>query len=391
MDEQLRNNGRSPDSREPAATAMHEALRRRSDGTLTATRELLDRTRKSDSNYRRIEALGRVVARYGGLYDLRAVVDAFLEDPSRGALLRPIRGLGDRSVGEELWTRCCGHEGALLEGADADVLNTVGYLGVEAAQPALVQLALQPLDSGLDYDAREAAAFGLMNLPCTGFEREIAAAIRRCDSSNVFPEMIPALAAKTRDPGMLQEIYELGQNVSSSLNSGIILGLALYGELGRAPFMAALLDPAWGAVDRSTGTAYCTYQAARLLEVRMIDIYEELTVRRRTGSPGPRELRHGARVLNELLELRLESREAFFRESPPEEPLAAILQSLFDPGCDLSDDASITQALKELHNDGRTYMFAFTARKRELEHRSVVEAELEQLRLLLGISPAATS
>jgi hypothetical protein len=357
-------------------------------GTLAATRELIERSRNGEQYDDRRQALARVVARYGGPHDLRPLVDAFLAQPSVGDLLRPIRALGDRAVGEELWNGCdlaC----VLSEEVHEDVLWTVGYLGFDGAQESLLEVASTPHDGGWGHPVQREAALGLLNLPCAGLEQEIAARIRGLDRG-IFAEHLPALAFKTGDLDMLDEIYDLGRNVSSSFNSGVILGLALFGAPARARFFELLFDEFWEANAGSTGTRGFTYQGARLLRIGIVEVYEE--VKRRLGRLRDRPLRQCFMILEALLELRLRSPEPLIRDMPPEEPLDAIHHALFDWGPDPNKDASIQHWLASVpRDDGEMFVDGFYELDRQLDRRLEVEAELEQLRLLLGISPSATS
>lgn len=381
MDEQLRHSAREASLGEPRAQAAHEAVRSRSDGTLAATRELIQRARSGERYDDRRQSLARVVARYGGSHDLRPLVDAFLEHPSIGDLLRPIRALGDRSVGEELWT-ACSLPRILAEEVHEDVLWTVGYLGFEGAQESLLEVASIRHQEGWGLPVQREAAHGLLNLPCTGLEQEIAARIRRLDRTNVFAEHLPALAFKTGDPGMLDEIHDLGRHVSSSLNSGVVLGLALFGEPARARFFELLFDPHWEAHDGSTG--FYAAQGARLLRIGIAEVYDE--ARRRLGGLRGRPLRQCFMTLERLLEVRLASPEPLITKVPAEEPLEAIHRALFAWGPDPNADASIRSVLRSVDpSDGEMFTDRFYELDRQLDRRLDVETELEQLHLLLGM------
>lgn len=74
-----------------------------------------------------------------------------------------------------------------------------------------------------------------------------------------------------------------------------------------------------------------------------------------------------------------------------EEPLEAIHRALFDWGPDPNRDASIRHWVTSVpRDDGEMFVHRFYELDRQLKRRLDVEAELEQLRLLLGITPDPT-
>ncbi len=198
---------------------------------ISATKSLLD-LYKNDSNHERKWELkniyARSIAQYGSAEDVEVLLPAFLEAvEQREELIEPLMVHGDISTAKTLFTACFKKE-QLRSGVPEDILHCLGYLGYLPAQAVLFEYA----KSG-DYFLSKAACMGLLNLPCDGLERKIEREIKKCYGKHLFPEFIPALAIKTKNESFLPELFQLGQTTTSTdCNSGIILGIALYGEQG---------------------------------------------------------------------------------------------------------------------------------------------------------------
>lgn len=234
---------------------------------LTATRELIDgvRAARSGSLADGVLAAARtaVIARHGTPEDAHALLDLFLDAPTeyrRAVVLEAVMHVGDHAAARRLATDCLAG-GRLKDEVQPEVLYALGFLGF-----AEVRQVLWDHSRAADYYVQKAAALGLLNLPCDGLEPEIEGAIRGCVGKSLFEEFLPALAAKTGNPELLDTIFDLGRTTASTdCNAGIVYGIALYGEAGRSRFEQLLFDPYWEAYGGGTGTQRWAYHGLRHL------------------------------------------------------------------------------------------------------------------------------
>jgi hypothetical protein len=217
------------------------------------------------------------------------------------------------------------------------VLQTIGYLGYE---PATALLWRHVLDG--DWYAQRDACLGLAHLSCDEVAADIQRELIRHRAKSVFPEFLPVLAAKTHDPTWPDEMLDWGTYLASTeCNGGLLLGLALHGEAGRAAFGLALWSPNWEAYSAATGTVYWAYAGALVLGLGMRELYEEMHEHLRTATD-PRDRVNCVLVMTNLLHCWVDGRWAGLRMvtesgdvagrdiTEPTESAAEVYEALFE-------------------------------------------------------------
>lgn len=271
---------------------------------LLATKYLLE-LYKNDRNHERKAELKKVyaqaIAQYGSYEDVEVLLPAFLEAAEqRDELIEPLMVLGNVSTAKNLFKACFKKE-QLRSGIPEDILHCLGYLGYLPAQSLLFEYAKSE-----DYYLSKAACMGLLNLPCDGLERKIEKEIKKCYGKHLFPEFIPALAIKTKNDSILHELFQLGQTTTSTdCNSGIILGIALYGEKGFDWFKKIIWNPDWDAVNSSTGSRLSLYIGTQYLGIRLVELYLELKQRHASNPISELQYKHDFNVIKSLLDLQI--------------------------------------------------------------------------------------
>ncbi|MBC8067799.1 MAG: hypothetical protein IAG13_05640 [Deltaproteobacteria bacterium] len=233
-------------------------------------------------------ALCQVIRRRGALADAEAVLDAFLAAPEPRAWLLPIvRKLGDLGTSRRMFEACVVGD-ALRDGVPSEVLRCLGQCGYVPAEPVLWRYATAPTS---DHYVVQDACLGLLDLPCAELGPIIAKALSAHEGKNLFPEFLPVLATKTRNPLWLHRLIRWGRDhASTDCNGGILLGIALFGD--RPAFEAVLWDPRWEADASATGSRTWAYAGARALHIEMRDLHA--TFRARPDA-------HALRILTALL------------------------------------------------------------------------------------------
>lgn len=242
---------------------------------LPVTHRLLDRSATASPRWR--SAAATAVLRHGSRDDAEALLPMFLETPEAHADLLPVFArYGDVTTAERLMKATI-VDGVLREDVPSEVLRAIGYLGDEAAEQILWHHVVR--EDG-DYYESMNAALGLLHLPCDSLQDQIDAALDLHFGANLFPEFLPALAVKTGTTAWLDRLVAWGEaGASTDCNGGLILGIALHGEAGRAEFRRLVWNPWWEAGDGATGSSRWTYAGARALGLGMAELYGELTAR----------------------------------------------------------------------------------------------------------------
>jgi hypothetical protein len=207
----------------------------------------------------------RAVSTSGGPEDAQALLTRMLVAPDE-LLCWSLMALGTRETGEQLLKTFI-VDGALRAGAPAAVLQALGYLGVEEAEPTLWAAAHAD-----DYYLQQSACLGLVDLPCTGRAGAIADAIRACYGRNLFGEFWPALAGKVGDPSLLDPFIADDAPTSTDCFGGVLLGLALVGA--RETFERVLFDPLWEATNGATGNLRWCALAVRSLGMSICELLQ---------------------------------------------------------------------------------------------------------------------
>lgn len=318
---------------------------------LKATRFLIE----SATGARRISwpvehACTRAVIRRGSIDDAAALLEAFLAAPAeRGRLLDALMFVADERMARAVLKACCDGRG-LREGMPAKVLHLAGYHGLVEAQPMLWGYASGDPDFEADneWDANAAAVRGLLHLPCDGLKEEIADAIHECVGESLFPEFLPALAAKTGDAAMVDTLWEIGEGASTDCNGGVLLGFAMFGEKGRARLEQAMWSPHWEAFDTGTGSVGALFDAMCVLRMPLGDVYEQWKRRLEEGG----DQTQGVFLLTNLLRTRLRHSHTGLRFAPhPVDDAVAVHERLFawsTPHRDDSFGALVRQAFERV-------------------------------------------
>jgi hypothetical protein len=267
---------------------------------LPATKHLLDLYKKDKNQEQKWQlknAYIRSIRHYGSQEDVEALLPAFLEEAKqRDELIEPLMIHGDVSTAQALVENCFQGE-QLRDGVPEDILHCLGYLGYTPVQQILWEYA----QSG-DYWLSKAACMGLLNLPCVGLEREIEEQIKKCYGKKLFPEFIPALAIKTNNDSLLEEIFQLGQTTASTdCNGGIILGVALYNKKGFDLFKEIIWNPRWEAYGGGTGSDFCLYIGTQYLKIRCVELYLEMKTRQKDDTAAEFQQWHDFLVIETLL------------------------------------------------------------------------------------------
>ncbi|GAB7110916.1 hypothetical protein JCM4814A_92340 [Streptomyces phaeofaciens JCM 4814] len=102
------------------------------------------------------------------------------------------------------------------------------------------------------YYVSKDACLGLLHLPCEDLRGAIAETLEKHEGSALFPEFLPVLAPKTKDPAWLDRLVAWGENRASvDCNGGLILGISLHGDHARTAFTRLL----WDARREACGTS----------------------------------------------------------------------------------------------------------------------------------------
>jgi hypothetical protein len=272
-------------------------------GMLQTTRELLDRYAGEGVASLEEQAYLDVIDERGTRADIEGLLEAFLQWPAgHGALLPVLARRGDAEVAHRLMERCLTTEGRLRDGMPEDLLHAVGYLGYQPVEEALWAAVT---DGVTGWAEAASACFGLLNLPCVGLRDRIAAEIERHAGENFWPsEYLPALAIKTCRDDMLPLLVDWGRgNASTNCNAGLILGIALYGDAGRAAFSQLMWDPYWEAHSTATGSIRATYTGARYLNMTFVEMLTAMRGQLAQANLANADKRHAVRVVLGLLDV----------------------------------------------------------------------------------------
>jgi hypothetical protein len=289
---------------------------------LTATKQLLELNHEQHIGVRTNHAYAEFIGRFGSAEDTKVLLDAFLANPKqRGDLLIPLMTLGNQSTAEALFQNCF-TGGELMPEISEDILHCLGYIGYTQAQSVLFHYARES-----NWYISRAACLGLLHLPCEDIKDEITTEIKKCYGKPLFHEFIPALAIKTNDDALLEEIYQLGNTTASTdCNGGIILGVALYGERGLPYFRQIMQNPHWEAAVEATGSHHCLYIGTQYLGLSLSQLYLEMKQRLGEGANALQEFD----IFHSLLYERIERPHIGLRFiQPVKESFKEIYQTLF--------------------------------------------------------------
>ena len=322
---------------------------------LEATNRLAQLLASPKRRSRLEDALISVIARHGGPEDARALLEELLRSPSQCAGVLPILiAHGDRDMAAALADRCV-RDGRLIEDAPADVLHALGALGLAEATPLLFWY----LRHGTYWESMP-ASIGLLHLPCTEIQAEIAQEIAACEGRNIFPEFIPALAYKTGDASWIDRLVAMGSGpTSTDCNGGLLLGIALFGETARERFAEVLRDPHWEACGGSTGSCRWAYVGTRLLGLTPQVLYADLC-KRLSGPVDLLAARHQVCLLVEMVRAWACGASTGLRWLPAAPTSATELLELLFAWSDPNRDDGLSGRVREaLGNDAALHMLIY--------------------------------
>lgn len=345
---------------------------------LPLTHRLLDSRTATSRRWR--SAAAAAVLRHGSRDDAEALLPLFLETPETHADLLPVFAQhGDITTAERLMKATLVN-GVRREDVPSEVLQVLGYLGHEAAEQILWHHVVR--EDGDYYESMD-AALGLLHLPCDGLQDQIDAALDLHFGANVFPEFLPALAVKTGTTAWLDRLVAWGETgASTDCNGGLILGIALHGEAGRAEFRRLVWNPWWEAGASATGSSRWTYAGARALGIGMAELYGELTAHLASdsGSDSDEETTvHCFSTFVALLDHWVRRPWLGLRMAPdPEETADELATLLFDWSTPHEDDSLTGLAYRVLDRDS-PLIGEVHELERRLEVRLRHEVELQVL------------
>ncbi|MER7076802.1 hypothetical protein [Saccharopolyspora kobensis] len=311
-----------------------------------------------------------VVVRHGSRADAEALLPVFLAAPEeRAELVRVLARHGDAALAGRLLAECV-DAGRLRPGVPAEVLSALGILELENAEELLWTHAAKPDD----HDIGLHAALGLLHLPCTGVREEIARALEKHEGQAFFPEFLPALATKTQDPSWLHRLVAWGeQGASTDCNGGLVLGIAMHGQVADTEFRRLLWNPRWEAEGGGTGTDFWAYAGCRVLGLDLAQLHAE--VRQATE---PADARHRLAVFHGLAKRWAERRwPALSAASEPRESHREMLALLFGWSTPHRDD-SLTGWAADLLGHDDPLLAKLYALEAELDLRMHHELESEE-------------
>ncbi|MFF0203390.1 hypothetical protein [Streptomyces sp. NPDC005017] len=247
-----------------------------------AAQAILDRCARDDApgvSWQWESMAAEAVLRHGGPADAEALLPLFLSAPvAHDALVPVLARHGDRRLAARLLEATV-EGGRLRDDVPSVVLQAVGRLGYAPAVPLLWEHV-----DGSHYVSRD-ACLGLLHLPCEELRSEIGEALEKYEGAALFPEFLPVLAPKTEDPAWLDRLVAWGEDHASvDCNGGLILGISLHGDRGRAAFTRLLWKDRWEACGTSTGSALWTYAGTRVLGIGLPQLYADLRARLRADA-----------------------------------------------------------------------------------------------------------
>jgi hypothetical protein len=243
---------------------------------LKATQKIIELNKSPESDCYR-DYLINIINENGTLEDARALFVKFRE--TRNAeLLYPIMFHGDEELSEDLFNLSIINK-KLIEGFPEDVFDTLSYLG----NPKLEEVLINYFDKMFDEEGPEHTGWGfdtsvclsLLNYSCNGYEDLISKQIEKCLPEWIFPELIPCLAIKTKNKDWFNVLYDKGSNISIDYNSGLILGLSLFGMEKRDIFKSIIWNERWEIRFGDTNSFYA-YLGMNYLRISISELFKDL-------------------------------------------------------------------------------------------------------------------
>jgi hypothetical protein len=221
--------------------------------------------------------LRRHVLRRGSQTDAQLALDAFMERPHAGCL-QIIQHHGTVDMARQLFETFVTDQG-LPEGCPDNVLQAIGYLGYEPAAPMLLLYARDAV-----HNEARAACLGLLDLTCEAIRKDIERTILDLQlKPGLFPEFLPSIAVRSRNPALLQVLPFLAERTSIDNIAGILLGLAAYGPPATPHFKRFLSEPKWEAHSAPTATGYHLAMGFHGLGLKVCDLFDEILAEARAG------------------------------------------------------------------------------------------------------------
>ncbi len=311
---------------------------------LPVTKELIEYldNKEVKKDYRIISSYVYAIITCGSLEDAQKITTYYISRPVNAYhtdLLSIIKELGDYGCAYKVFDYSF-RKGMLKDEMSEEVLELIGFFQIQEAKPILIHYAFD----GKDYYECRSAIFGLLHFDCSDIQDKIILEIEGIYNKSFFNEYLPVLVSKLKDPRIfLEKLYELGSTVASTdCNGGIVLAFALCGELGRPYFRKVLFDPYWETYGSGTGTDKATYQGIKELNIKFVDLYQEI---KKLPSKS-REQEYSLHVLFVMLSHRVADNQL------PQESLINIYEELYGwktPNC--SDNIiDLCKNYEDLHN-----------------------------------------
>jgi hypothetical protein len=301
-------------------------------------------TRPSENLY--VSVLARHILRHGSQADAVLALGHFLNRPDVGAL-QIVQRHGTFDMGRQLFETFVTDQGLRGDCPD-DVLQAIGYLGYEPAAPELFLYAREA-----SHHAARAACLGLLDLTCEAVRKDIERMILDLQLKTQFPEFLPSIAVKSRNPALMQVLPFLAERTSIDNIAGILLGLAAYGPPAITHFKRFLNEPKWEAYSAPTATGYHLAMGFRALDLKASDLFDEILAEVRDGIDD-NTLRYRLACLIEVLP----SADAeilaprCFQKSPPES-IAHAYDKLF--GSSTNDSPDLEDLVARLPEPANAY------------------------------------
>lgn len=320
-----------------------------------------------------ISSYTNAICKYGGAEDAKGLFKLFMDAPleyNRLLLLQPIMKHGDIQLAEELYDSCF-YQKDLREDMPYEVLHALGYLGYIKCTETLVSLL-----TGDDWHLAKNACLGLLHLPCANYESQIKSIIDRSFGKSLFDEFVPALSYKISSSSIVPKLFEWGdRNASTDCNSGIILGIALFGSDYKYMIKNILWNQNWEAHGTGTGTRTWSYIAMQHVQLTFRELIQDIR-KHQDADISLNDLSYRLDVLAEMLECKLSYHDKPVRFTlTNNESITDIYSDLFDWRNEDQDDSVIGFISNKLEEKELLNKYYHLRDKLEMEIQHNIELE----------------
>jgi hypothetical protein len=245
---------------------------------LEVTKQIINLNDSGNSSVHK-QFLINICNEYGTIDDAKALFNSFKQSKDDD-VLDPIMFHGDEELSEDLFKLTINND-KLKNGYSEKVIKALSFMEYPKLEEILIWYLKMLIDGNyeeeLSWDLHIAVCLGLLNYSCHGYENTIEYEIKRCLPKFIYPELIPCLAIKTKNSDLIYDLYESGnRDAYSDYNSGIVLGMALYGYKHRELFKSIIFDESWKASCGSSGTGFYTFMGMNYLNITFQELYTEI-------------------------------------------------------------------------------------------------------------------